>query len=96
MEKKETLRIDILGSSFNIQTDEDPEYLKDLINYLESKLEEIKRSVSTGDNLKLSILTSLLLCDELFKERKQKNPENEEVARITENLIQTIDKALQE
>lgn len=95
------MRIELLGTSFTLQSDEDPDYLADLIDFYRTKIEEISRSVSTRDNLKLAILSALLVTDELFKERnrsaiKTEDTASDEVTRIAEELIARIDAAVPE
>ena len=94
------MRIELLGTSFTLQSDEDPDYLADLIDFYRTKIEEISRSVTTRDNLKLAILSALLVTDELFKERarstKADESSGEEVTRIAEELIAKIDAAMPE
>ncbi|WP_455382868.1 cell division protein ZapA [Salinispira pacifica] len=92
------MRIELLGTSFTLQSDEDPDYLADLVDFYRTKIEEISRSVTTRDNLKLAILSALLITDELFKERargsEQVDSEGKELSRITEELIAKIDAAM--
>ena len=64
------MRIELLGTSFTIQTDQDPEYLARLIEYVRTKVTEVSASVTTTEPLKLSILSAILLADELFKARE--------------------------
>lgn len=66
---KRSIRIDLLGTSFTIQSDEDPAYLRNLVGYYRDKLTEVRQSVSTNDDLKIAILGALTVVDELFKER---------------------------
>ena len=63
------MRIDLLGTSFTIQSDEDPAYIRNLVGYYRDKLTEVSQSVSTSDELKIAILGALTVVDELFKER---------------------------
>ncbi len=92
------MHIELLGSSFTLQSDEDSEYLADLLDFYRTKIEEISRSVSTRDSLKLAILSALLVTDELFKERRRSQEiaanATEELSRITEELIAKIDAAV--
>lgn len=93
------VQIQILGASFTIQADEDPEYLSRLVDYLADKVQEIERTVSTRDPLRISILAGLLLADELFKDRARLGStlspsESEEAERITRRLIRSIDESL--
>lgn len=65
----ETVRVELLGTSFAIQTDESPEYVESLLAYLGSKVEAVKASSRVEDPLKASILAGLFLVDELYRER---------------------------
>lgn len=65
----ETVRVELLGASFAIQTDESHEYVESLIAYLGSKIETVKVSSKVDDPLKASILAGIFLVDELYRER---------------------------
>jgi len=98
---KGNVQISLLGTSFSIQADEDSEYLARIVEYLGKKVQEIETSVAIKDPLRVAILTGLLLTDELFKEKERgyeapANLESEEVVRITQALIERIDKSLLE
>ena len=98
---KGNVQISLLGTSFSIQADEDSEYLARIVEYLEKKVREIETSVAIKDPLRVAILTGLLLADELFKEKERGHEapadrESEEVVRITQALIERIDKSLLE
>ena len=92
------MRIDLLGTSFTIETDESPEYLERIVTYYRERIREIESSVSTTDPLKKAILAAILSIDELFtlKERSLPEGEAEEFERIAERLIKTLDETLQE
>ena len=65
----ETVRVELLGASFAIQTDESKEYVESLIAYLGSKVETVKATSKVDDPLKVSILAAIFLVDELYRER---------------------------
>ncbi|QTQ11432.1 cell division protein ZapA [Treponema parvum] len=97
-----TLKIDILGSSFTIQAKEDDEYLKKLLSYYKRIADEIEENAGLKDQLQTAILTGIMICDELYKEKSKiarfsKNSLNsdDEAERLTLAMIQKIDKALQ-
>lgn len=92
------MRIDLLGTSFTIETDESPEYLERIVEYYRDRLREIESSVSTTDPLKKAILAAILSIDELFKLKEEQPPagEVEEFSQIAERLIKTLDETLQE
>lgn len=98
------MRIELLGQSFTIRTDEDPEYLGDLVDYYATKLQEVRDSVDTTDAVKLAILAGLITVDELFQAREEagisaasprRSPEDQQEAeRIAEQLMARLHEAL--
>ena len=68
MEKRQ-LRIDVLGASFTIQSDESAEHLERVSAYLREKVEEVKARYSFATPLTLALLAALNIADELVKER---------------------------
>ena len=67
-----TLSINLLGTSFAIQANEDTEYLTKLLGYYERIAEQIKSSGILKNPTQISIMTGLMLCDELYKEKSKK------------------------
>ncbi len=97
MKSGNTMKIELLGTSFSIQTDEDPQNLQDIVDYLKTKIQEIRSSVSTSDALKVSILAALLVTDELFKERaatRLNASEAEQVQEITQRILRELEQTL--
>ncbi|MEX2442372.1 MAG: cell division protein ZapA [Alkalispirochaeta sp.] len=97
------MRIELLGASFQIQSDESPEYIDQLLEHFRTRVEQIEQSVATGDPLKKSILAALLVTDELFSEREHRNAsgavriapeEANEIEKITTRIISDIDASL--
>lgn len=90
------MRIDLLGTSFTIKTDEDDGYLHELIEYLRGKITEIESSVGTNDPIKVAILSALLAVDELFKARSESEavPRSDHAEELAERLIRELDNAL--
>ncbi len=97
MEKRQ-LKIDLLGTSFVIQSGDSPDHLAKVTAYLRNKVEEVKARYAFADPLTVALLAALNLADELFKEREgtlQSGP-NEEIESVTRKLIETIDEELLE
>ncbi len=104
------LKIEMLGSSFTIQANEDNEYLEKLLGYYKRITEDVNKIDSIKNPLQTAILSGIMICDELYKE-KQKNValengeyipsspvENEmdtmEIERRTQDMIEKINKVL--
>ena len=63
------LHINLLDTSFTIQTNEDEEYLKKLLGYYTRIIEDVSHIPSIKTPLQTSILAGIMLCDELYKEK---------------------------
>lgn len=96
------LQIDLLGTSFSIQANESPEYLEKLLDYYKKVVNQVDKEAKIKDSLKVAIISGIMICDELCKEKqklqftnqtinKQDLVEAEEIAlRIIENIDKVI------
>jgi cell division protein ZapA len=84
------MRIELLGTSFQIQSDESPEYIERVLAYYTARVEEIERTVATSDPLKKAILAALLVTDELFA-RRDTDTDAQEIEQITSRLLARLD-----
>ena len=90
------ISIKLLGTSFTIQVNEDPDYINRIISYLEEKLNKVQSTLPIKEPLKISLLTCIFLIDELFKERSSSLQERTDAEAFAERLISSIDAALNE
>jgi cell division protein ZapA len=99
------IQVNILGTSFKLQADEDTQFLTKLLDYYEKIVNKVSLVDSAKNNLQISIVSGLLLCEELFKEKanKLKNLSEEELNAYSYNtelekrtsaLIEKINKVL--
>lgn len=61
------VNIELLGASFAVQTDESSEYIEKLVAKLRERLDGLRFSTHVQDPLKLSILASITILDELAR-----------------------------
>jgi len=92
-----TLQIDILGTSFAIQAKEDSAYLENLLAYYKQVSEQIEKNTGLTDPIKKSILAGIMLCDELYKEKKKNSetlgkPTNDDLFEAEKLTLQMIEK----
>ena len=100
------LQIDLLGTSFTIQSHEKKEYLEKLVSYYSTFIDDVKKTHSIRNPIQIAILSGIMLCDEIYKEKEKKVVlENktykpiqlkteEEVNRKTKEMIDKINKVL--
>ena len=96
---KNSLPVNILGSSFTIQSSGDIQHLQRVVDYLKKKVEEIQEKYAdstTQDPVKISLLAGLNAIDELLRRDGVETQQSEvvELEKITERLIDTIDDSL--
>lgn len=97
------LQIDVLGTSFAIKANEDSEYLNKLLGYYKRIVGQLEKPGTLQSPLQISIISGIMLCDELYKEKGrkvkfqtalEKNSTDEEAEKITKSLIEKIDQVL--
>ena len=103
------LQINLLGTSFTIQANEDEEHLQKLLGYYSRIVDDVSRIESIKTPLQTSILAGIMLCDEVYKEKSnvvelEKNQtqkmqtmndqESDELERRTIAMINKINKVL--
>lgn len=85
---------EILGQRYTIRSDASPEYIQELVSYMESKIREIQKGVPSEDSLKVSILAALTIADELFQTREGVAALEADLARAIERLIERLQAAV--
>jgi len=101
------LKIEMLGTSFTIQANEDNEYLEKLLGYYKRITDDVKNIDSIKSPLQVAILSGIMICDELYKEKQNKvamengtyvppqlDFDSDEIERRTAEMISKIDKVL--
>ena len=91
-----TFKINLLGSSFSFQTNEDPDYINRILSYLEQEINKSQSSFHIKEPLKISLLTCINLIDELFREQNSAEHDKAEVAAFAQRLISSLDAAMTE
>ena len=97
-----SLQIDVLGTSFSIKANEDDEYLSKLLGYYTKIVEEIQKSGMMKNDMHVSILAGIMLCDELYKEKSKTarfsqsmtTDSDSEASKLAEDMIRQLDAAI--
>ncbi len=64
------INIKILGEEYPIKTTTDEKYLKNVVRFVDGKMDEVKRALKLRDDKKVAILASLNIADDLFKQKR--------------------------
>ena len=96
-----SLKVDLLGTSLNIRSKENPKYLNQVVDCLKIRISQLESDLSVKDPLKIALLAALNLADELITlQAVQKdnsglsNEESSEIGQIATSLIERIDNSL--
>ena len=73
MVKGQQVRVTIFGMEYTLKSEENPQFIVELANYLNEQMTEISERSPTNSALKIAILAALNITDDLFKERYEKD-----------------------
>jgi hypothetical protein len=101
MEKRQ-LRVELLGTSFTVQSDEDADHLARVSACLRAKVEEVRSRYTLASPLTIALLAALNIADDLVREREGRvagGPaapltDGDEAEAIAAGLIERIDEEL--
>jgi cell division protein ZapA len=96
---KGSLQIDLLGTSFAIQADEQPDYLNTLYSHFKKTVQQVQATSSLNDTLKIAIIAGILLSDELYKEKMKHSDQASaldmaEAEKLALRMISRIDQVI--
>ena len=86
------LKVRIYGAEYTVRSNADANYIKAVADYLDQKMREVDQNIRVDSSLKVSVLASLNIADELFKERA----DNEKLQKKLEDKIKQLNKLLDE
>jgi len=67
----ESVQIEIFGQVYAVKGKDDPAYIRELAAYIDAKMKEVQKGTGTVDPLRVAILTSLTITDELYRLRER-------------------------
>lgn len=109
MTEDDLLKVNILGVNLTLKTADDPTQLKQVIWFLNKKIEETREKHKSVDQLKLSILSSIYIVDELInlknsrfrsdaadRGKAERVDAEEEIDRAFQRVIQVLENTVNE
>jgi cell division protein ZapA (FtsZ GTPase activity inhibitor) len=91
----ERIKVELLGTTFHVESAEEGDYLRSVVTYLQDKVNEVRGQSPVADPIKVALLAGLNLVDELFKAREGRPVSGSEIGQIAESLIERIDRSLE-
>jgi cell division protein ZapA (FtsZ GTPase activity inhibitor) len=66
-----SVKVDLLGISFSIETDKEPPQFSQLLEYVKRNIAAVEAQTGVHDPLKLAVLSSLLISDDFLTYKSQ-------------------------
>lgn len=92
MESK--VKVKIYGSEYSIKGDADPEYIQRLAEYLNNRMVETGKNLSSGNVLQIAILAALNIADEYFQLQGMKGDVSGELEQKAKALISMLEEGI--
>src|SRR5436190_8913341 len=89
-----TIKVEIYDQAYTVRSDGDPEYLRELAEYVDQRMREISSGTLTVDSRKVAILAALYIADELHQMRKLHEQADEQLAARSIECSDMLDRLL--
>lgn len=66
---KQSVSVEIAGQTLSIRSDEGPEYVQELADYVDAHLRELSGGRRTYSLQRMALLVAMQIADELFREK---------------------------
>jgi cell division protein ZapA len=83
--------VEILGQRYAIRSEAPPDYVRQLVAYVEKRVQEIRGDAPGQDTTKVLVLTALDLTDELFRLRDEQGKGDIDITARLGQLIKLLD-----
>jgi cell division protein ZapA len=90
-----TVKIEIYDQSYNVNADQNEEYLKELAAYVDGKMRSIADATKMVDSLKVAVLAALNIADEMFTLRQRQRNTEGPLRKRVEKCVAMVEKALE-
>ena len=89
-----TIKVEIYDQAYTVRSDGDPEYLKELAEYVDQRMREISSGTLTVDSRKVAILAALYIADELHQLQKIHDQADAQLASRSAECSEMLDRLL--
>ena len=88
------MKIEIYDQSYNVNADQNEEYLNELAAYVDDKMRDVAEATRTVDSLKVAVLAALNIADEMFALRERQQQIEGPLRERVEKCVELVEKAL--
>ncbi len=88
--------VEIMGQRYPIRSALDMEYITDLANYVDEKIQSSTELSTGGDTVRIAVLAALNIADEYFRERKTGTRLDEDLRKRATEIERLVDRAIEQ
>ncbi len=85
------MSIDLFGHQLTVRSDNDPARVKEIVAFVNQRLESIQGTSKRAPTDKIALLCALNIAEELFSEREKRRALRERVTTDSKKLMQVVD-----
>ncbi len=90
------MKIEIYNQSYNVQADENEEYLKGLAAFVDEKMRSVAEATRTIDSVRVAVLAALNIADELHTLKKRQDAIEGPLRQRVEKCVAMVEKTLEQ
>ncbi|MBT3351770.1 MAG: cell division protein ZapA [Nitrospinaceae bacterium] len=87
----EKIMVEIFGQQLNLKSSANPQYAEDLASFVDEQIRKVANQ--SNDPLKVALLASMNIANELFEERRVQQESVDEIAQRADSLIEMLEKS---
>lgn len=87
-------KVVIYNQTYNLRSDHGEEYILELAEYVDKRMNEIASASMTVDSLRVAILAALQIADELYQSRREMKETDNEIAERSGKYAELLDQFL--
>jgi cell division protein ZapA len=93
--ERENVKIEIYDQIYTVSSGQSDKYLQELAAYVDSKMREVAEATHIVDSVKVAVLASLNIADELFTARERQQQIEGPLRKRVEKCVDLVEKAIE-
>ena len=86
-----SIKVQVAGQTLSLKTDAKPRYIKELADYVTTKIEQARSTGKIATTQSLALLAAMTIADELHQLREEKQRLERQVRERTERILRYLD-----
>lgn len=89
------MKIEIFDQTYNIQSEDDENYLRELASFVDERMRTISEATRQVDSMRVAVLAALNIADELFALRKRQKEIEGPLRKRVEKCATLVERTLE-